>query len=137
VEVVTVLRAAERTPSRVALSGRAGRRLWIVAVLDMMAVAWMIAAGEWLDRTGGVVQVMTLGGHHELVLSLAAVGFIMLAGLAALTDGFTSAGRLELVLITIACTISIVALAGALSGVLIFVAVAFLLGSAGRLLLRH
>ncbi len=79
------------------LSERTARCLWIVAVLDMMAIAWMIAAGEWLDqKTSGFAEVITLGGHHWLVLILAAVGFLMLAGLAVLTEGFTSAGRLEI-----------------------------------------
>ena len=53
-----------------------------------------------------------------------------------LTDGFTSASRLEIGLITIACTISVVALAGALSAVLMLVVAALLLGFGGRLLFR-
>ena len=108
--VVTVLRQA-RQPTKITLSERTARCLWVVAVLDMMAVAWMIAAGDWLDqRTSGFAEVITLGGHHLLVLILAAVGFVMLAGLAVLTDGFTSAGRLEIALLTIACTISVLSL---------------------------
>ena len=133
---MTVLRQA-RQPTKITLSERTARRLWVVAVLDMMAVAWMIAAGDWLDqRTSGFAEVFTLGGHPRLVLILAAVGFVMLAGLAVLTDGFTSAGRLEIALLTIACTISVVALAGALSAILLLVVAALLLGFAGRLLFR-
>ena len=132
-----MLRPAPKQPTKVTLSERAGRWLWIVAVLDMMAVAWMIAAGDWLDQmTSGFAEVITLGGHHRLVLILAAVGFVMLAGLAVMTDGFTSAGRLEIGLITVACTISVVALAGALSAILLLVVAALMLGSAGRLLFR-
>jgi hypothetical protein len=87
--VVTVLRQMRQRPTTVTLSERTTRILWIVAVLDMMAVAWMIAAGDWLDqKTSGFAEVITLGGHHRLVLILAAVGFVMLAGLAVLTDGF-------------------------------------------------
>jgi hypothetical protein len=55
-------------PTRVALSQRASRRLWVVAVLDMTAVAWMIAIGNWLDKTSRLTAVITLGGHHLLVL---------------------------------------------------------------------
>ena len=133
-----MLRQARQQPTKIALSERTARRLWVVAVLDMMAVAWMIAAGDWLDqRTSRFAEVMTLGGHHLLVLILAAVGFLMLAGLAVLTDGFTSAGRLEIALLTIACTISVVALAGALSAVMVLVTAALLLGFGGRLLIRH
>ena len=133
-----MLRQARQQPTKIALSERTARRLWVVAVLDMMAVAWMIAAGDWLDqRTSRFAEVMTLGGHHLLVLILAAVGFLMLAGLAVLTDGFTSAGRLEIALLTIACTISVVALAGALSAVMVLVIAALLLGFGGRLLIRH
>jgi hypothetical protein len=133
-----VLRQMRQRPTTVTLSERTTRILWIVAVLDMMAVAWMIAAGDWLDqKTSGFAEVITLGGHHRLVLILAAVGFVMLAGLAVLTDGFTSAGRLEIALITIACTISVVALAGALSAILLLIVAALLLGFAGRLLFRR
>jgi len=38
-------------PSRMELSARTARRLWIVAMLDMITVAWMIAAGNWFDQT--------------------------------------------------------------------------------------
>ena len=132
-----MLRPAQNRATKVTLSERAGRWLWIVAVLDMMAVAWMIAAGDWLDqKTAGFAQVITLGSRHWLVLILAAVGFVMLAGLAVLTDGFTSASRLEIGLITIACAISVVALAGALSAILLLVVAALLLGFGGRLLFR-
>jgi hypothetical protein len=133
-----MLRQARQRPTRVLLSERTARCLWIVAVLDMMAIAWMIAAGDWLDQqTFGFAEVITLGGRHWLVLILAAVGFLMLAGLAVLTEGFTSAARLEIALLTIAGTISVIALAGALSAILLLVVAALLLGFAGRLLFRH
>jgi hypothetical protein len=74
-------------PTRVALSQRASRRLWVVAVLDMTAVAWMIAIGNWLDQTSRLTAVITLGGHHLLVLIMALVSFLMLAAAALLTDG--------------------------------------------------
>jgi hypothetical protein len=138
-EVVTVLRQApQQQPTKTMLPARAARYLWAVVVLDMMAVAWMIAAGDWLDRqTAGFVEVITLGGHPLVVLILAAVGFGMLAGLAVLTEGFTAANRLEIALLVIACTISVVALAGALSAILLLVVAALLLGFAGRLLVRR
>ena len=68
---------------------------------------------------------------------MALTGFGMLAGLALLTDGFTAANRLEMALIIIACVISIVALAAALSAILLLAFVAVLLGSGLRLLLRR
>ena len=130
-----MLRQARQVRTKVMLSERTARLLWLVAVLDMMAIAWMIAAGDWLDqKTSKFAEVITLGGHHLLVLILAAVGFAMLAGLAVATEGFTSAGRLQIALITIAGTISVVALAGALSAILLLVVAALLLGFAGRLL---
>jgi hypothetical protein len=121
-------------PQRVALSQRASRRLWLVAVLDMTAVAWMIAIGSWLDKTSRFTAVITLGGHHLLVLILALIGFLMLAAAALLTDGFTSASKLGITLITVACMISVVALAGALSLILLVVAAALLVGLLARLL---
>ena len=124
-------------PTRIVLSERIARRLWIVAMLDMVAVAWMIAAGNWFDQTSPLTSVVTLGGHHKLVLILAIVGFVMLAGLALLTDGFTSANKPELALIILACVISVVALAGALSAIVLLAIAALLLGSGIRLLLRR
>jgi hypothetical protein len=115
------------------LSERTGRRLWTVALLDMVAVAWMLTFGTWFDETSRLTAVVTLGGHHRVVLIMAAVGFVMLAGLALLTDGFTSAGRLQRALIIIACAVSVIALAGALS-VIILVAAAGLILSFGSLL---
>ena len=97
----------------------------------------MIAAGDWFDRTSRLTSVITLGGHHELVLIMALAGFAMLAGLALLTDGFTSANKLEIALIVTACVVSVVALAGALSAILLLAIAALLLGSGIRLLLRR
>jgi hypothetical protein len=94
----------------------------------------MIAVGNWLDQTSKLTAVITLGGHHKLVMIFGLVGFVMLVGLAVLTKAFTSAGRLELALIVIACTLSIVAQAGALSVVLLLLMGALLLGLGGRLL---
>ena len=67
------LQPPQRMPVR--LSKRTARRLWIVAALDMVAVAWMIAVGTWLDQTSRLTKVITLGGHHALVLIMALVGF--------------------------------------------------------------
>ena len=106
-------------------------------MLDVMAIAWMLAAGEWLDQTSRLTEVVTLGGHHQLVLILAVGGFVMLAGLAVATDGFTHAGGPQPVLITLACMISVVALSGAISVILLLAAAALLLGFVGRLLLRR
>jgi hypothetical protein len=124
-------------PTRVVLSERTARRLWTVALLDMVMVAWMIAAGNWFDQTSKLTAVITLGGHHKLVMLLALAGFAMLAGLALFTDGFTSSNKLEWALIIIACIVSIVALAGALSATLLLAFAALLLGSGIRLLLRR
>jgi hypothetical protein len=121
-------------PTRVALSQRTSRRLWVVAVLDMTAVAWMIAIGNWLDQTSRLTAVITLGGHHLLVLIMALVSFLMLAAAALLTDGFTSANKLGITLITVACMISVIALAGALSLILLLAAGALLLGFVARLM---
>jgi hypothetical protein len=107
-------------------------------MLDMVAVAWMIAAGDWFDQTNRLTSVITLGGHHNLVLLLALVAFVMLSALAVPTEGFTCpATNLELALIIIACLISVVALAGALSAILLLALAAFLLGTGIRLLLRR
>jgi hypothetical protein len=123
----------ERTP--VKLSKRTARRLWILAALDMVAVAWMIAVGNWLDQTSGLTAVITLGGHHVLVLIMALAGFLMLASGAVLTNGFRYASKLRLILITAGCVISVAALAGALSALLLFTLGALLLGFLARMFL--
>ena len=75
------------------IPGRYQLVLWVLVALDVMVVAWMLAAGEWLDRT---MPVVTLGGHHLVVLWLAVSGFALLAGMALLTGGFAVARRWHL-----------------------------------------
>jgi hypothetical protein len=104
-----------------------GRLPSVVAVLDMVAVAWMIAVGDWFDRTSRFTAVVTLGGHHKIVLVIALVGFVMLAGLAPLTAGFRAPSNLQFPLIISACMISVVALAGALAILLLAVAALLLI----------
>ena len=44
-----MLTSARRKPARIDLSERAAWRLRIVAILDMVIVAWMVAAGPgWI-----------------------------------------------------------------------------------------
>jgi hypothetical protein len=102
----------------------------------MMAVALLISFGDTLDQAGGLADAVTLGGHHQLVLFMAAAGFAMLVALAAVTSWFSDASRVQLALLTMACTISIAALAGALLGLLVIFGVALLVGVAIRLLFR-
>ena len=132
-----MLPSAREKPARIALSERAARRLWVVAILDLVVVAWMIAAGSWLDRASSVTTVMTLGGRHWLVLAMASGGLVLLVGLAIATQGFTSATRLQQALITLACAISVVALAGALSTVLLMITAALVLGLVLRPIFRR
>jgi hypothetical protein len=98
-------------------SGRTARRLWIVALLHMIG-AWMIAAGNWfrpnVPNDGGNPQ-----RHHELVLILALAGIHHAGRVAILTDGFAASNKLQLALTIIACVISIVALAGAHSAIVL------------------
>jgi hypothetical protein len=121
--------------SRRPLPRRAPRWLWIIATLDMVAIAWLINAGTWFDETSKLTSVVTLGGHHTLVLIIALTGFLMLACLAIVTGGFDTGNQLHIALIVIACVTSVVALAGALSAILLLMLVAFLLGFGLRLLL--
>ena len=123
----------ERRPVR--LSKRTGRRLWIAAALDMVAIAWMIAVGSWLDHTSKITAVITLGGHHVLVLIIALAGFLMLASGAVLTNGFRFANRLQLTLITVGLVISVAALAGAIAALLLLIVAALLLGFLARMFL--
>jgi hypothetical protein len=110
------------------IEGRYQLVLWALAALDVMVVAWMLAAGEWLDAT---MSVVTLGGHHLVVLWLAVSGFALLAAMALLTGGFTVARRWHLFLVVLSALVSVVALAGVLSVLLLLVLAVFLLALLG------
>jgi len=118
--VVTVLRKA---PSNVPLPSRFQWMLWALVVSDVMVVGWMLSAGDWLDRN---TPVVTLGGHHGVVLWLAVAGFLLLGAMSMLTGGFAQASRGLLPLVVFSALVSVVALAGVLSAVL-FVVLAVLL----------
>jgi hypothetical protein len=117
------------------LSDSTRRKLWSLLALDIAAVPWVLVFGSWLDETSKLTSVITLGGHHKLVLTMAVVGLVMLAGLAVWSDWFTATYLLDRALIIVACLISISALAGALSAILLLAIVALLIGFGTRLLL--
>jgi hypothetical protein len=100
--------------SRAVLELRTKALLWVVVVLDAMTVVGMMAFGEWFDITSPVTAVITLGGYHLVTLGLAAAGFLLLAGLAVVTRGFTLVGRIESALLPVAAVLSVVAMAGTL-----------------------
>lgn len=129
-------RVRGQPPPRTAISSRARRSLWTLAGLDIVAVAWMIAAGPWFDHASTVTAMVTLGGHHRLVLAVALLGFVVLTALGVLTIGFESATRLQLGLIALGSAVSIFALAGVLLGLLVLVIGAVLLGLLARPFLR-
>jgi len=123
-------------PGPLRLSRRAQGRLWGLAGGDVMAASWMIAAGDWLDRTNRVTSVITLGGHHLVVLWLAVLGFAILAVLAPLTGGFAELNRVQVVALSVAGVVSVVALAGIVSVAALVVGVALLAALVGRALIR-
>jgi hypothetical protein len=103
-----------------------GRRTWVLMLLDAMAVAWMVSAGTWFDERG-LLGVITLGGHPNLVTLLAVASFLVLAGLAVSTEGFTWASPAELALLALAGVLTTVALAGLLSlGLLVLIGGTFI-----------
>jgi hypothetical protein len=86
--------------------------LWFVMAADLATVIWMYTFGEWLDNASKLTATATLGGHHYLVIAVAAIGFLTLATVAVLTEGFTRTSRHLTVATTIACVISVVVLTG-------------------------
>jgi hypothetical protein len=116
-EVVTMLQ--RRDPVSLVTTAKPARgrtfRLWLLMAADLAVVLWMQAVGEWLDHTSTLTAVATLGGHHVLVIVLAGSAFVMLAATAIMTAGFTEMSRPLSVLVTLACVISVVVLAGMLS----------------------
>ena len=111
-----------------------GHRLWWLTLLDAVAVAWMVAAGGWVDQHGGELTVVTLGGHHEVVIGLAVVSFLLLAAVAVTSDGFVALSRIELTVVTVAGLLTIVALAGLLAVVVAVVGIGFFVGLMVKLL---
>jgi hypothetical protein len=115
---------------RIPLPPGTKRWLWALALLDVMVAIWMTVMGDWLDSASPVTSVMTLGGHHRVVFGLAVAGFALIACMAPLTGGFSTASRMQLAVIPFAGVISLVALAGVLSVAILamaaFVAVAVL-----------
>src|SRR5690349_17952431 len=95
------------TPTSITPAGR--RSLWGLLALDVMAVAWMLGMGDWFDRTSRLTSVVTLGGHHQVVLWLAASAFVGLLVASVLSDGFTAADGLVRGLAAVAGGVSIVA----------------------------
>jgi hypothetical protein len=87
----------------------------------------MISAGDSLDEQSRVTAVITLGGHHLVVLGLAVLAFAILAVLAPTTAGFAVASRPQLAALAVAGVVSTVALAGILSVAALVVSVVLLL----------
>jgi hypothetical protein len=115
-------------PKRKPLTKAATLWLWSVAVLDMVGIAWLIPYSDSFDQASMLSQAITLGGHPRLILIMAVAGFGILAGLAPLTRAFCRATDLECTLLILACVISLVALAGAASAILLLVLVCVLAG---------
>ena len=112
------------------LPPRAGRWLWITASFDGMTLAWMVAAGSWLDSCSPC-RIVTLGGRHVVVMLLASVGLIMLLVLAPLTEGFTLATPQQVGALAVAGMLSLVAVAGVLSIALVVVFGALIIWASG------
>lgn len=110
-----VLRKLDVTRSPSPVSPGVRRLLGVLVLADVGVVAWMVAAGEWFDATSALTRVVTLGGHHLLVLWLAVTGFVLLGVAAAVTGGIVEADRWRTGLIAVACLVSAVALGGLLS----------------------
>jgi hypothetical protein len=136
VEVVTVLQRYTGAGPQTAVPVRARRLLWLIVLLDVMVAAWMSAAGDWLDHYSRVTSVVTLGGHHVVVLWLALTGFAVLAALAPLTAGFAVANGIQRAGVAIAGVVSAVALAGVLSVAALIVVVVLLASFVARAFFR-
>jgi hypothetical protein len=135
-EVVTVHYIPPKKVIQVRRTLPHGERVWGLALLDVMAVAWMVSAGSWLDQASGLTAVITLGGHHRIALALALASFTILAVLAVTTEGFSRISPTEIGFLSVAGVLTVVALAGLLSVVLLVVGAGFFIGLVGHLLIR-
>ena len=126
----------QKPDTQVSLPDRARRLPWMLAAVDVMAAAWMISAGDWLDRVSRVTSVVTLGGHHLVVLWLAVLGFGILAVHAPLTGGFAELNRIHLVALSVAGVVSVVAVAGIVSVAALVAGLALVVALVGRAVIR-
>ena len=126
----------QKPGTRLVLPDRARRLPWLLAGVDVMAASWMISAGDWLDRASRVTSVITLGGHHLVVLWLAVLGFGILAVLAPLTGGFAELNRIHLVALSVAGVVSVVAVAGIVSVAALVAGLALVVALVGRAVIR-
>jgi hypothetical protein len=115
---------------------RTRRGLWVLATVDVMAAVWMITAGEWFSTTSTLTSVITLGGHHWVVLTLAGTGFLLLAAMAPMSGGFVEVDRVQAVLIAVAGAVSAAALAGVASIVGLIVGTVLLASLLGKAFVR-
>ena len=120
-DVVTVLQKAPRwgTATVGPVPARGRLALWVLALLDVMTVAWMLSMGDWFDRFSSVTAVVTLGGHHQVVLWLAVAGFATLAVLTVLTGALAVVRRIHVAFLVLGALISLVAVAGVASVLLL------------------
>src|SRR5580765_766060 len=105
--------------SDTALSSRERGWWWTAITADLMAVIWMLQQGKWLDTAPLWGSMATYGGFHWVVFGLSATGLALLVALAPLTHGFARASRTHRVLLPIAGVLSVAALAGLLSVILL------------------
>lgn len=114
--------------------------VWSLVVADLATAAWMLAAGEWLDHASSILAVVTLGGHHVVVLWLAVVGFGTLGLLIVLAGAERTVGRNHAKFIVAGALVSTVAVCGvallALGAVLLLALVGIAL-SGGRVIFFH
>jgi hypothetical protein len=134
VAVVTVLDRF-RSPI-VGAPARRSRCWWGLAALDGGLAAWMMAAGPWFDRTSALTSVVTLGGHHRIVLWSAVLALTVLLATAVRTGGFVVMNRTARTLVAIAGAVSVVALAGVVAVLALFTVVVVLIAVLGRALIR-
>ncbi|MEV5961848.1 hypothetical protein AB0L70_08790 [Kribbella sp. NPDC051952] len=94
------------------IASRPATAMWFLMAADLATVVWMYTVGSWLDHTSKFTATATLGGHHIILLVIAAVAFATLATLAVLTDGFSQVTPRLALAKNLACILSVVALTG-------------------------
>jgi hypothetical protein len=130
-EVVIVFQRNPAVSATAQISDKSRLMLWGLAILDVMGAAWMLSAGDWLDRSSPVTAVVTLGGHHLVVLWLAVAGFAALALLTILTQALTAVRRAHVPFLVLGASVSGVALGGVLSVALLVIGVVVLTALVG------
>jgi hypothetical protein len=131
--VVTVQQFAQLIPVRTSVMPQVASRLWLLLAANIAAFLWTATLGSWFDHTSRLTSIVTLGGHHVLVMIFSCSAAVVLAALALVSNGFRDRQPGAAALVALSYLLSMVALIGFVSLVLVIVLSGLFVGLMVRL----